>query len=135
MKFVLPQRCPKDRCGSDQFTPPRMLYERRAQPLNRNERPGVPRTIDVTAPRTLVKGTPMRAIVHSFEEIVAMLRPGLTPITDNRDALLALGFERSYRHVTRGYESMIWGRATELPRTKGSPRMLVRERAFLEKPR
>ena len=75
----------------------------------------------------------MRVTVHSLEDIAAMLRRGLAPITDNRDALIALGFERAYPQVTSGYDAGIWERAMELPhRSRDGARMLVRERAFLE---
>jgi hypothetical protein len=76
----------------------------------------------------------MRAIVHSADEIMAMLRRGLAPMTDNRDALLGLGFERSYPHVAAGYYAKIWERAVESPYPSSTgARMLIRERAFLEK--
>jgi hypothetical protein len=63
-----------------------------------------------------------------------MLRRGLAPMTDNRDALLALGFERAYPQIAVGYESTIWERTVDIPRrSSAGARMLIRERAFLEK--
>ena len=73
----------------------------------------------------------METIVHRAEDVVALLHRGLTPITDSRDALLALGFERSYPQVRVGYESTIWERAIEHRRRHDGSRALVRERAYL----
>ncbi|MDB5069092.1 MAG: hypothetical protein JWM87_203 [Candidatus Eremiobacteraeota bacterium] len=76
------------------------------------------------------------SMVHSPEAIQAMLRRGLAPITDNRHALVALGFERAYPQVARGRDSTIWERSIELPcRTANGSRLLARERAFLERAR
>ena len=72
-----------------------------------------------------------QAVVHSIESIAAMLRRGLAPLTDNRDALLELGFERAYPQLRRGYEAMIWERSVELPGRLEGRRAFVRERAFL----
>jgi hypothetical protein len=75
----------------------------------------------------------VRAIVHTIAEIDALLRRGLTPITDNRSALVELGFERAYPHVVRGYDSTVWQRAINAEtRSRDGKRMLVRQRAFLE---
>lgn len=71
------------------------------------------------------------AVVHSLEGIAAMLRRGLAPLTDNRDALLGLGFERANPRVRRGYDAMIWERSVELPGRLEGRRAFVRERAFL----
>lgn len=76
-----------------------------------------------------------RAIVHSVDEIELLLRRGLSPITDNCDALLALGFARAYPQISRGYESTIWERAVEYSRAADyGRRVLARERAFLDRP-
>jgi hypothetical protein len=73
----------------------------------------------------------MKIIVQSAEELVAILRRGLCPLTDNRDALMALGFERAYPHVRGGYESTIWERSVERDRRSDGRRALARERAYL----
>jgi hypothetical protein len=71
-------------------------------------------------------------IVHSAAAIQDLLRRGLTPTTDNRDALLGLGFERAYPQFLRGYESSIWERSIVLERrARDGSRMLARQRAFL----
>jgi hypothetical protein len=76
----------------------------------------------------------MRAIVHTSPEIEYLLQRGLTPITGNRSALLALGFERAYPQIARGYEATIWERAVETTRrSRDGARMLVRQRAILER--
>jgi len=72
-----------------------------------------------------------RAIVHSCEHIELILRRGLTPLTDNRDALLALGFERAYPQVKRGYEATIWERSIEHHAPGSLRRVLARQRAVL----
>jgi len=75
----------------------------------------------------------VRAIVHSIADIENMLRRGLTPITDNRTALLELGFRRAYPQIVRGYDATIWERAVDAAsRARDGQRMLVRQRAFLE---
>jgi hypothetical protein len=75
----------------------------------------------------------MAAIVHTTEAIQTLLRRGLTPVTDNRDALLELGFERAYPQVKRGYEASLWERSIELEhRSRGGYRILARERAILD---
>jgi hypothetical protein len=52
-------------------------------------------------------------IVHSAEDVSLLLHRGLSPITDNRDALLALEFERAYPQVRDRRESTIWERSIE----------------------
>lgn len=75
----------------------------------------------------------MRAIVHSAADIENLLRRGLTPITDNRTALLELGFQRAYPQIARGYEATIWERAIDAATlSRDGNRMLVRQRALLE---
>lgn len=75
----------------------------------------------------------MRAIVHSTADIETLLRRGLTPITDNRTALLELGFQRAYPQIVRGYEATIWERGIDAAsRSRDGHRMLVRQRALLE---
>jgi hypothetical protein len=70
-------------------------------------------------------------IVHVAEELVALLRRGMSPATDNRNALQALGFERAYPQVREGYESTIWERSIEHHRRPDGLRVLARERAYL----
>jgi hypothetical protein len=70
-------------------------------------------------------------IVHVAEELVALLRRGMSPATDNRNALLALGFERAYPQVPTGYEATIWERSIEHHRRPNGLRVLARERAYL----
>jgi hypothetical protein len=70
-------------------------------------------------------------IVHVAEELVAQLRRGMSPVTDNRDVLLALGFERAYPQVRHGYDSTIWERSIEHHRRPDGLRVLARERAYL----
>ena len=75
----------------------------------------------------------MRAIVHSTADIENLLHRGLTPITDNRTALLELGFQRAYPQIVRGYDATIWERAVDAAtRARDGQRMLVRQRALLE---
>jgi hypothetical protein len=74
----------------------------------------------------------MEAIVHTLPAIETMLRMGLTPITDNPDALAELGFERAYPQMRTGYDSTIWERSIDVGRrNRDGLRMLARERAFL----
>lgn len=70
-------------------------------------------------------------IVHAADDVVALLRRGLSPLTDNRDVLLSLGFERAYPQVPKGYESTIWERSIEHHRRADGLRLLARERAYL----
>jgi len=75
----------------------------------------------------------MAAIVHTAEAIQTLLRRGLTPVTDNRHALLELGFERAYPQVKRGYEATLWERSIDLAqRASDGRRVLARERAILD---
>jgi hypothetical protein len=72
-------------------------------------------------------------IVHTTEAIQSLLRRGLTPITDNREALLELGFQRAYPQVARGYEVALWERSIEFGRSSQDGRRLrVCERAVLQ---
>lgn len=75
----------------------------------------------------------MNLIAQSADELVAVLRRGLSPLTDNEDALLALGFERAYPQARRGRDATIWERTTDRRRPDGY-RVLARERAFLVAP-
>jgi hypothetical protein len=73
----------------------------------------------------------MKIVAHLPEELLALLRRGMSPLTDNRNALLALGFERAYPQVPKGYESTIWERSIEHHRRPDGLRVLARERAYL----
>jgi hypothetical protein len=72
----------------------------------------------------------MNLIAQSADELIAILRRGLSPLTDNQDALLALGFERAYPQARRGRDATIWERTIDRRRPDGY-RVLARERAFL----
>ena len=75
----------------------------------------------------------MATVVHTAEAIRTLLRRGLTPVTDNRDALIELGFERAYPQIKRGYEALFWERSVELDsRSRDGYRILARERAILQ---
>jgi len=73
----------------------------------------------------------VNTVVHRSEELEALLRRGLSPLTDNRDALLSLGFERAYPQVPKGYESTIWERSIQHGQNRAGHRVLARERAYL----
>jgi hypothetical protein len=78
----------------------------------------------------------MTVVVHSAVDILAMLNRGLTPITDNRDALIGLGFEPAYPQIRSGYDSKIWERSVAVGAAlPGGMRRVARERAFLERKR
>lgn len=71
--------------------------------------------------------------VQRKEDIEAMLTHGLAPITDNVEALIELGFTRSYPTAQSGYEATVWERAVD--RGYGSTcfglrRVMVCQRAF-----
>jgi hypothetical protein len=75
----------------------------------------------------------MTVVVHSATDILAMLNRGLAPITDNRDALIGLGFEPAYPQLRRGYDSQIWERSVAVGAAfPDGMRRVVRERAFLQ---
>lgn len=75
----------------------------------------------------------MTATVHSIEAIEALLQRGLMPKTDNRDALIALGFVRSSPYAEEGRHETLWERSVDhINRSPAGHRMLVRERAVLE---
>ncbi len=72
------------------------------------------------------------SIAHSAVAITNLLRHGTTPVTDNRDALLELGFERAYPQIAKGFDATIWERSVELPgRSSDGLRRLARERVIL----
>ncbi|MBD5633860.1 MAG: hypothetical protein IAI49_05220 [Candidatus Eremiobacteraeota bacterium] len=76
----------------------------------------------------------MTTTVHSIEAIEALLRRGATPKTDNRDALVALGFVRASPFAGEGHDQTLWERSVDhKDRTSNGQKVLVRERAVLEK--
>lgn len=75
----------------------------------------------------------METLCHTQDEIERLaFRLPCVP-TDNRDALLALGFERMYPQAASGYDSHLWMRAVDSGYTAGA-RKLVVQRAFLDGP-
>jgi hypothetical protein len=76
----------------------------------------------------------MDSIFHSREEIERALRRLHCVPTDNRDALLALGFQRMYPQVKSGYHSHLWVRSVDAGYSSSlcNGRKLIMQRAFLE---
>jgi len=73
--------------------------------------------------------------VHTTEAIEALLRRGVTPKTDNLDALLELGFSRSIPQAADGYDASLYERSVEHDRrSSDGSRLFVRERAVLDRP-
>ena len=74
--------------------------------------------------------------VHTRPEIERQLRQRLVPRTDNREALIELGFSPAYPHLARDrYYGAIWTRAIDTDRDSTAPsrsnaKTLVVERAF-----
>jgi hypothetical protein len=76
----------------------------------------------------------LSSTVHSIEAIEALLRRGTTPKTDNRAALVALGFVRATPVGEEAREETLWERSVDhTQRTASGHKILVRERAVLEK--
>ena len=76
----------------------------------------------------------MDALLHSREEIEsALVRLHCVP-TDNREALLALGFQPMYPQASKGHESRLWSRSIEsgCGSSLSNGRSLVMQRAYLE---
>ena len=74
------------------------------------------------------------ATVHTSAEIERMLALGLAPITDNAEALYALGFERSYPEARSGFESTVFERSLDRgyrQTSRGLRRVMVAQRAYL----
>jgi hypothetical protein len=76
----------------------------------------------------------MDALFHSREEIERGLRRLHCVPTDNRDALLALGFQRIYPQASSGNDSHLWVRSIDSGwgSAFGQGRKLLMQRAFLE---
>lgn len=75
----------------------------------------------------------MKTLFHSKDEIEhAALRLHCVP-TDNRDALISLGFEPMYPQIASGYDSHLWGRVVDTESSAGisNHRKLVVQRAYL----
>ena len=69
------------------------------------------------------------ATVHTSADIERMLSLGLSPITDNVQALMELGFERCHPQAkVGGYEASIYERPVADERASRKPRP---QRAFL----
>jgi hypothetical protein len=61
-----------------------------------------------------------------------MLRIGLTPITDNADALASLGFQRVYPQIRQGRDSTLWERSIDIDTlSRDGKRLMARQRAHL----
>jgi hypothetical protein len=79
----------------------------------------------------------MNVLCHTQEEI-ERLAPRLTCVpTDNRDALIALGFQRMYPQAASGYDSHLWMRSVDSGHNGGAiglGRKLIVQRAFLDAP-
>jgi hypothetical protein len=77
----------------------------------------------------------MEILCHTQEEIERLaLRLPCVP-TDNRDALVALGFERLYPRAVSGYDSHLWVRSVDSGYNAGASadgRKLIVQRAFLD---
>ena len=73
----------------------------------------------------------MTRVAHTKKAITNALRLGLSPFTDNVDALIELGFTRAYPQIRAGDDAMIWERTIDYPSTSGM-RKLARQRAFLD---
>jgi anti-anti-sigma regulatory factor len=72
--------------------------------------------------------------VHTPEEIMTMLDRGLTPITNNRSALIDLGFEPAQPKATRAHLAALWERTLNLGyrvTERGYRQVSIRQRAFL----
>jgi hypothetical protein len=76
----------------------------------------------------------MQPIVHSTEAILELLRRGLAPLTDNRDAVVVLGFDRAYPQIRAGYKSMIWERVVERRHRPDGRLSYAKERVYLVAP-
>jgi hypothetical protein len=77
----------------------------------------------------------VETLCHTREEIERLaIRLPCVP-TDNRDALLELGFERMYPQAASGYESRMWVRSVDSGYIgSATGRKLVVQRAFLDGP-
>jgi anti-anti-sigma regulatory factor len=85
-------------------------------------------------PTSMEKTLPSTSTVHTPEEIITMLDRGLAPITDNRSALVDLGFEPAQPTATRAHLAALWERTLNLGyrvTDRGYRQVSVRQRAFL----
>jgi len=74
------------------------------------------------------------ALVHTAKDIERMLALGLSPITDNAEALATLGFERAYPRARCGYDATVYERSIDYgfrQTANGLRRVMVSQRAFL----
>lgn len=77
----------------------------------------------------------MEALCHTREEIERLASRLPCVPTDNRDALLALGFERMYPDATSGYDSRLWMRSVDagtIGSSAGIGKKRIVQRAFLD---
>lgn len=84
-------------------------------------------------PTSTEKTLPSTSTVHTPEEIITMLDRGLAPITDNRSALIDLGFEPA-QPATRAHLAALWERTLNLGyrvTDRGYRQVRIRQRAFL----
>jgi len=85
-------------------------------------------------PTSTEKTLPSTSTVHTPEEIITMLDRGLAPITDNRNALIDLGFEPAQPKATRSHFAALWERTLNLGyrvTDRGYRQVSIRQRAFL----
>jgi hypothetical protein len=76
----------------------------------------------------------MSVLCHTQEEIERLaFRLSCVP-TDNRDALVALGFQRMYPQAASGYDSHLWMRSVDSGYSGSIGRRLIVQRAFLDAP-
>lgn len=87
-------------------------------------------------PTSTEKTLPSTSTVHTPEEIIRMLDRGLAPITDNRSALIDLGFEPAQPAATRAHLATLWERTLNLGyrvTDRGYRQVSIRQRAFLSR--
>ena len=93
--------------------------------VNKNSR------MEPTPPTNLGSQDHMTRVAHTKTAITDALRRGLSPLTDNEDALIELGFTRAYPQVRALYDAMIWERTIDYSSPNGM-RKRARQRAFLD---
>jgi hypothetical protein len=73
-------------------------------------------------------------VAHSAEEVARLLKKRLPVVTDNRSALIELGFVPAYPQCTSGCESTVWERLVDCgyrETERGIRRVVAREQAYL----
>jgi hypothetical protein len=76
----------------------------------------------------------MDALCHTREEIERLASRLPCVPTDNREALLALGFERMYPQAASGYDSHLWMRSVDAGDSAVIGKRRIVQRAFLDGP-